>query len=133
MKRYLYLVLCFLFSINTFCQYTLRGRRFYICQLPKAANKKVFHLQTRNDNVGIVMGKNWYRISDKAIDTLSVYAETTYEYGNFDTINVSVPEDGISFKLILSPYQKSAFENNTRPMHMSHNSHFSHYSHYSGK
>ena len=131
MKRIVYVVLSILISLNAYCQQ--KGRMFFIKKLPLSAKNKVLHLQSKSDSIGIVVDKNWYRITKEKSDSHSMFCRV-YNYSDAaDTIKVYSAEDDFSFKLILTPFQRDLFMENTQFMHASHMSHRSHYSHFSGK
>ncbi len=130
MRRLFFVVLSLLISLNAYCQ--RKGRLFYIKRLPQSAKNKVLHLESKVDSIGIVVDKNWYKISENKSDDQSIFCRV-YDYNSAaDTISVYTPDSDFSFKLILTPFQRDIFEKNTRYMHASHASHRSHYSHYSG-
>lgn len=133
MKKMVLVVLSLLISINTYCQN--KARHFYIDKMPLSANKGVFRLSNKKNSIGVVIGKRWYRINGERSNSQSMYCRTFDYKGKkkTDTLNVSIPDSNIDFKLILAPHQNESFEKNTRYLHMSHMSHRSHYSHFSGK
>lgn len=131
MRRVIYVVLSILISLNAYCQ--RKGRFFYIKKLPQSAKDKVLHLQNKSDSIGIVVDKNWYRITDEKSDSQSIFCRV-YNYNDTaDTISVYSSENNFNFKLILTPFQRDLFLKNTQYMHASHLSHRSHYSHYSSQ
>lgn len=131
MKRIVYVVLSILISLNAYCQQ--KGRMCFIKNLPLSAKNNVLHLQSKSDSIGIIVDKNWYRITKEKSDNHSMFCRV-YNYTNAaDTIKGYSVENDFSFKLILTPFQRDLFMENTQFMHASHMSHRSHYSHFSGK
>ena len=127
MKRIAFIVVPFLMACKGYCQ-KMYGY-FYTRHIPDSINNKYVKLEKNENEIGFMIGNEWYPISKNPI------RGELYDIINSDTIEVYNFTDNVRFNLILSPNLRAEFQDSIswHWSHASHASHSAHGSHYSAR